>query len=275
MIINNRVSSWVNDLGIISREIWESRELFGVFAWRDIKVRYKQTLLGVSWVLGQPIISTFVFTIFFGKLAKIPSDGLPYSLFVLSGIVFWNFFSNSLLRVSDSIVANEAIIKKVYFPRIVLPVSAILTSLVDFLISFVVLILYSIFLGYPPRIGALYVFPLMIMFTAFSALGIGLFLASLNVVYRDVRYALPYFLQILMFVAPVIYPLSIVGVGNRGLMAVNPMTTVVAWIRSEFMPSATGIEPKLALISVVVSIFFFVIGVYYFRRAQKIFADIV
>lgn len=256
------------------REMWEFRELLGVFFWRDLKVRYKQTVLGVLWVVLQPVVSTLVFTIFFGKLAKIPSDGMPYSLFVLSGLVYWNYFASSLAKISESIVGNEGVIKKIYFPRIILPISALLTSVVDFLIGVIVLITFAFVIGYPPGWAAIYIFPLALVFSALSALGVGLIFASINVVYRDVRYAIPFITQLLVFLTPVIYPLSIVAPNNRILMAINPMTSTINLVRSVFPSTNTSANVGLVAISVSVAIIFLFLGLLYFKRIEKLFADI-
>jgi lipopolysaccharide transport system permease protein len=220
------------------------------------------------------VVSTVVFTIFFGRLANIPSDGIPYSLFVLSGLVYWNYFSSSLSKISESIVGNEGIIKKVYFPRILLPISALLTSVVDFLIGIIILVIYAFIIGVPPTWNAFYVFPLAMIFTAFSAIGIGLIFASINVVYRDIRYAIPFVTQILIFLTPVIYPLSIVGSKNRNLMAINPMTTVINFVRSVFPNTNSTANYTLAAISVSVALVLMVVGFAYFKRIEHIFADI-
>jgi len=255
-------------------EIWNYRELFYIFAWRDIKVRYKQTLLGILWVIFQPITSTFIFTIFFGNLAKIPSGKLPYSLFVLSGLVFWNFFSTSLSHASDSMVANENIIKKVYFPKIILPLSSVVVSFVDFIINMIILIIYATILGYMPNIWSLVVFPIAILVSAVTASGLGLFLASFNVKYRDVRHILPFFIQILLFLTPVIYPLSIVSEQNKLIMALNPMSSVIESVRMVFYNELL-VSPRLILISLISSVSIFIGGIWYFKQTERFFADIV
>lgn len=256
------------------KEIWRYRELFYIFAWRDIKIKYKQTILGILWVVFQPIVSMTVFTVFFGKLAKIPSGNLPYALFVLSGLVFWNYFSNSLSYASDSMVANEGIIKKVYFPKIVLPLSSVVTSLVDFSINLIVLIVIALILGFVPQIWIVVIIPIAVVLTALTAIGLGLFLASVNAKYRDVRYILPFFIQLLLFLTPIIYPLSIVSEKNKYLMALNPMTTViesVRWIFSgTFLLNYTQVI--ISLVSVMLILF---IGIWYFHKTEQFFADVV
>ncbi len=255
-------------------EIWRFRELFIIFAWRDLKVRYKQTILGVLWVIFQPLTSMIIFTVFFGNLAKIPSGKLPYSLFVLCGLVFWNFFSTSLSHASDSLVANENIIKKIYFPKIILPCSSIVISFVDLIINMIILFIFALFIGYIPNIWVLLIFPIAIFITGITSIGLGLFLSSFNVKYRDVRYVLPFFIQILLFLTPVIYPLSIVSDRNKYIMAINPMTSVVESVRMVFYNEMT-LSPVLILISFISGIFILLLGLWYFRRTERFFADIV
>lgn len=255
-------------------ELWRYRELFYIFAWRDIKVRYKQTILGIAWALLQPITSMFIFTVFFGKLAKIPSDGLPYSLFVLVGLVFWGFFSGTLTHASNSLVENEGIIKKTYFPRLILPLSAIATGLVDFGISFILLLSIAFYFGHVPSLLSLVIIPLGLVISSLGAAGLGLFLAAFNVKYRDVRYILPFFIQTLIFLTPVIYPLSIVGLSNRLVIAINPIAGVIESAR-QVIGGSTIIDYQVLVISAVSSILLFIIGLYYFRATERFFADII
>jgi len=255
-------------------ELLRYKELLYIFTWRDIKVRYKQTLLGVLWVIFQPLITTFIFTFFFGNLAKISSGDLPYSLFSLCGLVFWTFFSGSLSHASDSMITNESIIKKVYFPKILLPLSSITTGFVDFIINVFLLLLYALILGFIPQLIGLLIFPLGIILTAITAFGLGLFLSSFNVKYRDVRYILPFFIQILLFITPIIYPLAIVSERNRVIMALNPMTTVVELTRLVFDPKYP-IYPNVIAISIFSALLLLLFGLWYFRKTEQFFADIV
>lgn len=255
-------------------ELWRYRELFYIFAWRDIKIRYKQTILGIGWALLQPIASMFIFTVFFGKIAKISSDGLPYSLFVLVGLIFWGFFSNTLTHAANSLIENEGIIKKIYFPRLILPLSAITTSLVDFGISLVLLLLVAFYFGYVPSLWALVIIPLGIAIASLGAAGLGLFLAAFNVKYRDVRYILPFFIQLLIFLTPVIYPLSIVGHLNRLAIAINPISGVIESAR-KVIGGSISIDYQILAISLVSSILLFTAGLSYFRATEKFFADII
>jgi len=256
------------------KELWRYRELFYIFAWRDIKVRYKQTILGIAWAVLQPVTSTFIFTVFFGKFIKIPSEGLPYSLFVLIGLVYWSFFSGTLTHASNSLIENEGIIKKVYFPRLILPLSTIATGLIDFGISFILSLLVGLYFGYFPSPLAIIIIPLGLVIASLGAVGAGLFLTSINVKYRDVRYALPFFIQILIFVTPVIYPLSIVGSVNRLVIAINPIVGVIESARKVISGSGV-IDYQVLAVSAISSILLFVAGLYYFRTTEKFFADII
>lgn len=255
-------------------ELWRYRELFYIFAWRDIKVRYKQTVLGIAWAVLQPVTSTFIFSVFFGKFIKIPSEGLPYSLFVLIGLIYWGFFSGTLTHASNSLIENEGIIKKIYFPRLILPLSSIATGLVDFGISFILLLLVTLYFGYIPSPLALIIIPLGIVIASIGAVGLGFFLAAINVKYRDVRYALPFFIQLLIFVTPVIYPLSIVGHLNRLVIAINPIVGVIESAR-KVIAGSTSIDYQILAVSVASSILLFIAGLYYFRATERFFADII
>jgi len=255
-------------------EIWRYRELFFVFTWRDIKIRYRQTILGVVYVIFQPVVNMVIFTVFFGNLAKIPSGNLPYALFVLIGLVYWNFFSGALSRASDSMVSNESMIRKVYFPKIILPLSEIVTFLFDFVINFILLIIFAAVLGYYPNLWILIILPLSVILTSCTIAGVSLFLSSLNVKYRDVRNVLPFLIQIILFLTPVIYPLSIVSDRNKHIMALNPMTSVVETMRLAFQSNPV-FNPILILISVFSALFFLYLGLWYFQKTERYFADIV
>ncbi len=254
-------------------EILRYRELFYIFSWRDIKVRYKQTFFGIAWAVFQPLINMFVFTFFFGKLAKIPSNNIPYPLFVLIGLVFWTFFSGALTKASTSLIENENLLKKVYFPRVILPASSVITSLVDFVITLVLLFVVIIMYGQFISPGFLIFLLVGTIITFFSALGLGLLFSAINVKYRDVRYILPFFIQILMFLSPVIYPLSSVSYSLKYIFALNPLTGVIESTRAIIgnMP----IQYDILLISLCSSIVLFLIGLFYFRLTEKFFADII
>lgn len=256
------------------REIWHYRELFYIFAWRDIKIRYRQTLIGIIYVVLQPIASMLIFTVFFGNLAKIPSGSLPYSVFVLTGLVFWNFFSGALTRISNSMLDNVDIITKVYFPKIILPLAAIITFFIDFLINLVILLILAAFLGNIPNIRIVYILPLMVLLMSITVAGIGLLLASINVKYRDIKNILPFVIQIMLFLTPIIYPLTIMRGSNRLIMALNPMTTVVEVMRTSFTRDM-NINPVIIFISIISAFSVLLIGLWYFRKTEKFFADIV
>jgi len=255
-------------------EIWRYRELFFVFAWRDVKVRYKQTLLGAVWAIFQPLTSMFIFTIFFGNFAKIPSGGLPYSLFVLTGLIFWNYFSGILSRASSSLIENEGIVKKVYFPREILPLSTVGANLVDFWISFILLLIVSLYFHFVPNALIFLIIPLGLIIGTLGAGGLGLLLSAFNIKYRDVRYILPFFIQMVMFLTPVIYPTSIMRPSFRYLIALNPMTGVINAVRV-VLSGGTNIDWGILIISGGAAVIYFIIGLYYFKSTEKYFADMV
>ncbi len=255
------------------REFWQYRELLLFFAWRDLKVRYKQTAIGVSWALFQPFITMVVFSVFFGGLAKMPSDGIPYPIFVFVGLIMWQFFSTSLSDASNSLINNQQIITKVYFPRIILPASTILVKFVDFFIASIILIGLMIYYHYTPNLAGLLIIPLLLFISFLAALGGGLLLAAINVKYRDVRYALPFFIQILLFLTPVIYPPSIAG-KYSWILAINPMTGVIKAARSALLGGAP-INWTLLGISSVACLLLLIIGFVYFKKTEKYFADII
>lgn len=255
-------------------EIIRFRELFYVLSWRDVKVRYKQTVLGIMWAALQPIATMVIFTVFFGNLAKIPSGNLPYAFFVFCGLVFWTFFSSALTNSSNSMIENEQLIKKVYFPKAILPLSSIVTSSIDFVINLFLLIIIAIILKVGFHWNVLLVIPLGVLLTAFTAGGIGFFLSSFNVKYRDVRYILPFFIQLMMFLTPVIYPLTILSPRNRWIMALNPMSSVIESVRLAFS-NGRYLNIGYIMVSLVSAICIFVIGYFYFKKTERFFADIV
>jgi lipopolysaccharide transport system permease protein len=254
-------------------DLWRYRELIYFFAWRDLKVRYKQTAVGVGWAIFQPFIAMVVFSVFFGGLAHMPSDGVPYPIFVYTGLLFWQFFSSALGDVSSSLITNQAIVTKVYFPRMVLPIAVIATDLVDFFVASIVLIGLMFYYGFTPHLSGLLIIPLLLVITFFAALGGGLFLASINVKYRDVRYILPYFIQMLLFVTPVIYPSSIAG-KYSWILAINPMTGIIK-AASETILGTEPINWLLILLSSIAVAVIVVIGVATFKKMERTFADII
>jgi len=263
-------SGWVPlNLG----DVWKYRELLYFLTWRDIKVRYKQTILGIAWAVIQPVFMMLIFTLFFGRLAKIPSDGLPYPIFAFTALLPWQMFSRALTDASTSLVVNERLITKVYFPRLLVPTSAVLASLVDFCIAFVLLLGMMLFYGIAPT-GAVWTLPLFILLALMSALGIGFWLSALNAQFRDVRYTLPFLTQFWLFATPVVYPASLVPERWRLLYGLNPMTGVVEGFRWALLGKGGGIEPMLA-VSVIVILVTFIGGLYYFRRMERTLADVV
>lgn len=260
-------------IGVNFRELWQYRELLYIFVWRDIKVRYKQTVIGILWAVLQPFFLMIVFSIFFGQLAKIPSNGVPYPIFVFSGLLFWNYFATALGNSSNSLVDYEGIIKKIYFPRLILPLTPALTPAVDFFIAFVILIGLMIFYHFPLTIAAvLMIFPLIAL-VFFTAAGLGIFFSSINIKYRDIRFALPFFIQALFFLTPVIYPVSLVPAKYHWLIALNPMSGIVETARSILIGNGS-IPFNQLLISFAIAMIFFIFGILYFRRTEQSFADI-
>ena len=255
------------------RELWLYRELLYFFSWRDLKVRYKQTMIGVLWAVIQPFVAMVIFSFFFGNLAKIPSDNVPYPIFVYTGLLFWQFFSDALGDVSNSLVGNQAIITKVYFPRLILPVASVLTKLVDFAIAAVILAGMMIYYHITPTLMSLLVVPILLVITFMAATGLGLFLAAINVKYRDVRYVLPYFIQLLIFVTPVIYPASIAGSYSK-ILAVNPMMGVIQNARAVLLNTAP-VNWELIGVSLLGCAVLLLIGIYVFKKVERYFADIV
>jgi len=255
------------------RELWLYRELLYFFSWREIKVRYKQTAIGAAWAVFQPFITMVVFTVFFGGLAKIPSDNVPYPIFVYVGLLFWQFFSTALSDTSMVLITNQAIITKVYFPRLILPISSVITKLVDFAIAALILVGLMIYYGYVPSLWGILLVPLLLIISFMAATGGGLILAAINVKYRDVRYALPFFIQILLFVTPVIYPASIAGKYSKYL-ALNPMTGVIQNARAALLGTAP-INWELLGISFIACAILLFVGIYVFKKIERYFADII
>ena len=254
-------------------ELWEYRELVYFLIWRDIKVRYKQTALGAAWAIIQPVFTMLVFTLFFGRLAKMPSDGVPYHLFSMAGLVPWTFFANGLVQSSNSTVGSAQLIQKVYFPRLVIPVAAVLSGVVDFLLSFSVLIALILAAGVSITAGVLWL-PLLLLLALATALGVGLWLAALNVLYRVVRYILPFVVQLWMFATPIAYPSSLLHEPWRTVYGLNPMVGVVEGFRWALLGTKTAPGPILA-VSAVASVALLIGGAYYFRRMERTFADVV
>jgi lipopolysaccharide transport system permease protein len=255
------------------REIWRYRELVVFLAWRDVAVRYKQTILGVLWVVLQPLLSSVIFTVIFGNLIRVPSDGNPYAIFALVGLLPWNFFSSALTRGGGSVVVNANLISKVYFPRVIIPLSSLLSSLVDFFIvtatTGIVLLVYGI--TWTP---ALFLLPLFTGLAFLVALGASLWLSALNVMYRDVGFLLPFIAQIWFYLTPVVYPASIVPEQWQWLMGLNPMAGVIDGFRWALLGA---VEPNwgLLLVSAGIAIVILISGAMVFRQMERRFADII
>lgn len=255
------------------KELWAYRELLYFFVWRDVKVRYKQTILGIGWAVIQPVAIVIVFTLFFGQLVGISSNGVPYPVFAYVALLPWNLFARGLTDASTSLVANQNLVSKVYFPRIFLPVSAVLSALVDFVIGLVVLVPLMLYYGIIPTLAVL-ALPLFVLVAVMAAVGVGLWLSALDAKYRDVRHVLPFLSQLWFFATPVVYPLSLVPDAWRWLYSLNPMVGVVEGFRWALLGGAWALDPVIFLsFGIVLAIF--VGGLYYFRRAERTLADLV
>ncbi|MEW5735384.1 MAG: ABC transporter permease [Thermodesulfobacteriota bacterium] len=261
-------------VGIGWAELWEYRELLYFLTWRDVKVRYKQTVLGASWAILQPLATMVLFTLIFGRLAKMPSDDIPYPLFSFAALVPWTFFSRAVTLASDSIVTNSNLVKKVYFPRLVIPISAVLSGVVDYLLAFVVFLAVLMpYYGLLPVWKALWVLPLTMICFA-SSLGVGLWFGAMNVQFRDIRYVTPFLMQAWMYLTPIVYPASLLSEPYRTLYGLNPMTGVVEGMRWALCGTKTDPTDAI-LLSAAVSFVLLLSGLVYFRRLEKSFADVV
>ena len=256
------------------KDLWRYRELFYFLSWRDILVRYKQTAIGISWSVIRPVLTMVVFTIVFGKLAKLPSEGVPYPILVFSAMLPWQFFANSLSESSNSLLANANMLSKVYFPRLIIPSSAVIVSLVDFFISLIILVVLMIWYQFMPgwRIFALLPF---LGLALFASLGFGLLLAALNVKYRDFRYIVPFIVQFGLFISPVGFSSSIVPEKWRIVYSLNPMVGVIDGFRWAILGEAMKIYVPGFALSLLVNVAILILGVSYFRRTERKFADII
>jgi len=255
------------------RELWAYRELLYFLVWRDIKVRYKQTVLGAAWAIIQPFFTMVVFSLFFGSLAKMPSDGIPYPIFAYTALVPWTFFANGLTQASNSLVGNSGLIKKVYFPRLAIPIAGVLSNLVDFALAFVVLLLMMVYFRLWPTAAILWL-PLLLLLAFITALGVGLWFSALNVEFRDVRYVVPFLTQFWMFATPVAYPSSLLHEPWRTLYGLNPMAGVVEGFRWALLGNVAAPGP-LIWASAAAALVILVSGAFYFRRMERTFADVV
>jgi lipopolysaccharide transport system permease protein len=254
------------------RDLWEYRELLYFLTWRDIKVRYKQTALGATWAIIQPFFTMVVFSVFFGRLAKLPSEGVPYPIFTYCALVPWTYFATALTQSSNSLVDQARLITKVYFPRLLVPAAAVVGGLVDLAISFVVLLGMLLYYGIVPG-PAVLLLPLFALLAALTALATGLWLSALNVQYRDVRYTIPFLVQFWLFVTPVAYTATLVPERWRTLYALNPMTGVVEGFRWALLGRREAPGPMLAA-SVASVVLLLIGGLFYFRRMERRFADV-
>jgi lipopolysaccharide transport system permease protein len=261
---------WVS-LGL--GELWEYRELLYFLTWRDIKVRYKQTVLGAAWAIIQPFFTMVVFSLFFGRLAGIPSDGIPYPLFAYTALVPWSFFAGGLNNSANSLVGNANLLKKVYFPRLAIPLSTVLAGVIDFVLAFVVLLGMLLFYGMVPTLNIVWL-PLLVLLALVTALGVGLWLSALNVQFRDVRYTIPFLTQFWLFATPIAYPSTLLAEPWRTLYGINPMVGVVEGFRWALLGTATA-PGLMILVSALAALGLLVSGAYYFRRMEKSFADVV
>lgn len=255
------------------KELWNYRELLYFLVWRDVKVRYKQTALGAAWAILQPLLTMIVFSVFFGRLAKIPSDGIPYPVFAYCGLLPWQFFSNALTESSNSLVGNQNLVTKVYFPRLVIPVAAISAGFVDFSIAFLVLLGMMAFYGIVPTL-AIFLLPFFLLLAFVTALGAGLWLSALNVKYRDVRYTIPFLTQFWFFMTPIVYPSSLLRGDWQAVYGLNPMAGVVEGFRWVLLGNEKILGGLIAL-SIGMAVSLLVSGLYYFGRAEQTFADLI
>ncbi len=255
------------------RELWDYRELLYFLIWRDVKVRYKQTALGAAWAIIQPFSTMVVFSLFFGKLAKMPSDGIPYPIFSYAALVPWTFFASGLAQSSNSLVGSSNLITKVYFPRLVIPLSTVLSGIVDFFLALVVLIGMMLYYRMLPSLNIIWL-PLFLLLAFVTALGVGLWLSAMNVKYRDIRYVVPFITQIWLFATPIAYPSSLLPDPWHIVYGLNPMVGVVEGFRWALF--GTQIEAgAIVLLSALVALGLMISGAFYFRRMEKTFADIV
>lgn len=254
------------------KELWAYRELITAFTMRDVKLRYKQTGLGIAWAVLQPVLTMVIFTVIFGRLAKIPSEGVPYPLFVLAALLPWTLFAEGLTRSTTSMITNANIMTKVYFPRLIMPLSSIISPLVDFAVSFVILIAMMVYYGFMPTINIVFL-PLFLLLALATSLGVGLWLSALNVRYRDFQYTIPFLIQIWMFASPVVYASSLVPESLRVWYGLNPMAGVIEGFRWALL--GTGAPGAMVLVSAGMVAALLISGMFYFRRMEQYYADIV
>lgn len=255
------------------KDLWEYRELLYFLVWRDIKVRYKQTALGVLWAIIQPVMTMVVFSIFFGNLAKLSSDGIPYPIFSFAALVPWTLFSNGLTQATNSLVASSNLIKKVYFPRLIIPIATVLAGVIDFLLAFAVLLVLMVYYGITPTINTLWL-PVFLLLTIIASLAVSLWLSALNVEYRDIKYVIPFLTQIWLFATPIAYSSTLLNEPWRTIYGLNPMVGVVEGFRWALL--GTNTQPgMMAVASAGAALLLLFSGAFYFRRMEKTFADTI
>ncbi len=267
LITNNIAASTLNNLH-------SNRELFYFFCWRDIKVRYKQTFVGIAWVILQPFLSMVVFSFIFGSISGFSSGNIPYPLFVFSGLIYWNLFSRSLSSASECIIVNQNLIKKIYLSKIIILLASVIVNLVDFFFAFLFLLFLNLYYHYQLPLGAILFTPVALLILLLLAIGGGAVLAVWNVYYRDVRFIIPYMLQIFLFLTPVVYSLDKINNTYKSLLLLNPLTGVMSGVRSLFF----GVEQfnyQIIFISIIFSLIIFFTGIFYFQSQEKKFAEVV
>jgi len=255
-------------------DMFEYKDLFYELVLKDVKMRHKQTILGIVWVIFQPLMATIVFTVIFGVIIKMPSNNLPYPLFVFIGLNYWNLFSSGITSASGSLTGNESLIKKVYFPRLIIPLASIATNFIDFLISTVFLLILCVVYKVIPNAYLLIYFPILTMLILVTVTGLGFLLSAVNVRYRDVRQILPFFIQILIFLTPVFYSTTLVSPERQWILALNPLTTVIEITRS-LIAGSVQINYLSLAISVISALAMYILGVYYFKKTERNFADLI
>ena len=256
------------------RDLVEYRELLFFLVWRDVKVRYKQTVLGAAWAILQPFIAMVIFSIFFGRVAKIPSDGIPYPIFAYSALVPWMFFANGLNTASNSLVGGAGLIKKVYFPRLVMPIASVLSGIVDFALAFSVLLLMMLHYDIVPTAKILWL-PFFLLLALITSLGMALWLSAMNVQFRDVRYVVPFMVQLWFFMTPIVYPSSMLSEPWRTVYGLNPMVGVIEGFRWALLGGVNAAPGSAILVSTLAAVLFMISGAFYFRRMEKTFADVI
>jgi lipopolysaccharide transport system permease protein len=255
------------------RDLWEYRELLYFLVWRDIKVRYKQTVIGAAWAIIQPFFTMVVFSVIFGRLVKVPSDGIPYPLFAFAALVPWTFFANGLTQASNSLVVSANLVKKVYFPRLVIPIAAVLSGIVDLLLALLVLVGMMAYYGFSPSLNIVFL-PLFLLLALTGTLAISLWLSALNVEFRDVRHTVPFLTQLWLFATPVAYPSSLLSEPWRTLYGLNPMAGVIEGFRWALLGSGNA-PGGMVIASAVIAVILLLGGAFYFRRMERTFADII